>query len=107
MQTSRNVIELTYGHLKATIRPFVNQWIIGAKTMKRDPKQPPQVFISHRHGDKAIADMLRNWMDQSTAGRLNIFQSSEFASGPKVGKSLSKELLDNLWHTDVLLLVYT
>ena len=75
--------------------------------MKRDPKQPPQVFISHRHGDKAIADMLRNWMDQSTAGRLKIFQSSEFASGPKVGKSLSKELLDNLWHTDVLLLVYT
>lgn len=75
--------------------------------MRRDPSKPPLLFISHRHADKPIADLLRGWIEQWTAGRLNVFQSSSYAHGPKIGRPLSRELVDNLWNTDVVVLLYT
>ena len=75
--------------------------------MQRDPTKPPQVFLSHRHSDKKIADLIRQWIEQTTAGRVKVFQSSGYAHGTKIGKPLSQELRENLWNTDVLLLLYT
>lgn len=75
--------------------------------MPQDQTRLPQVFLSHRHSDKKIADLVRQWIEQTTACRVKVFQSSGYAHGPKIGKSLSQELRDSLWQTDVLLLVYT
>ena len=75
--------------------------------MSRSNHQVPRVFISHRHRDKNIADKVREWIERTSAGRVKVFQSSSYAHGVKIGKPLSQELRDTLWHTDVLILIYT
>lgn len=68
----------------------------------------PVLFISHRHDDRAIADVLRRFIQARTGGRVSVFQSSSpDAEGPKQGKSVAQELRRALWHAEVVILIYT
>lgn len=68
----------------------------------------PVVFISHRHEDRVIADVLRRFIDARTGGRIRIFQSSSpDAAGPRQGQNLAEELRHALWHASVVILIYT
>jgi len=68
----------------------------------------PLVFISHLHEDVALANVIRTFMYEKSGGELTIFQSSSpVATGPAVGRNLHRELMENLWHTSVLILLYT
>jgi hypothetical protein len=68
----------------------------------------PVLFISHRHDDRAIADVLRRFIEARTGGRVKVFQSSSpGAKGPKQGENLTEELQRALWHASVVVLIYT
>lgn len=68
----------------------------------------PVLFISHRHDDRAIADAIRRFIEARTGGRVTVFQSSSpGAKGPKQGENLTEELRHALWHSSVLVLIYT
>ena len=68
----------------------------------------PVLFISHRHDDRPIADVLRRFIEARTGGRVTVFQSSSpGARGPKQGENLTEELRRNLWHASVVVLIYT
>ena len=77
-----------------------------------DPSQPelrrPLLFISHRHADRDIADVLRKFVTDRSGGRIAVFQSSSAqAEGARVGRELQKELKEHLWAAGVVVLVYT
>ncbi|MGH2732466.1 MAG: peptidoglycan-binding protein [Actinomycetota bacterium] len=77
-------------------------------TPNKPHEDKPLLFISHRHEDKTIADILRSFIISRTANRVEVFQSSSaMAEGPRVGGLLNRQLMDFLWHTDVLILLYT
>ncbi len=66
------------------------------------------LFISHRHEDYVIADVVRRFIDARTGGRVAVFQSSSpAAQGPKHGENITKELRSVLWHASVVILLYT
>jgi hypothetical protein len=69
---------------------------------------PPLVFISHKHVDNKIAEVIRSFITMQSGGRVSVFQSSSpWADAPKIGRNLNKQLIDTLWHTSILILVYT
>ncbi len=66
------------------------------------------LFISHKHVDSKIADVIREFVNERSGGRIKVFQSSSpWAGGPHLGRNLNQELKDTLWQTSVLILVYT
>ena len=68
----------------------------------------PLLFISHKHDDKKIADVVRKHIRDITGARVNVFQSSDPKyEVPQVGKILNQELKDALWKTGVVVLIYT
>jgi TIR domain len=68
----------------------------------------PLVFISHRHEDKALADVIGKFLKSSSGGRVEVYQSSDAKSvGPRAGGYLSDQLKDALWRAGLLILVYT
>ncbi|MBD1860077.1 MULTISPECIES: hypothetical protein [Trichocoleus] len=68
----------------------------------------PTLFISHKHVDSKIADVIRLFISDRSGGRINVFQSSSpWADGPKSGSNLNQQLKKALWETDVLILLYT
>lgn len=68
----------------------------------------PTVFISHKHSDKSIADVVRHFIEDRSGGRITVFQSSsEDAQAPRLGRNLNQELCTRLWQTGLLLLIYT
>ena len=67
----------------------------------------PAIFISHRHDDQPLADVLRRFIKQKTAGAVSIFQSSYEGSGPEIGKILTADLGRHLCDSEVVLLIYT
>lgn len=69
--------------------------------------ESPVLFISHRHEHKAIADVLRTFVDKWTGGAIEVHQSSSAeAQGPRQGQNLSQELRHNLWRASVVVLLY-
>lgn len=71
-------------------------------------KTKPTLFISHKHVDSKIADVIRLFISERSGGHINVFQSSSaWADAPKAGRNLNKQLREVLWKTDVLILVYT
>ena len=76
---------------------------------RAEPSAPErQLFISHRHADRRIADVIRKWVGANSGGRVRVFQSSAAAAvGPRIGESLNEELARNLAKADVVILVYT
>ena len=68
----------------------------------------PLLFISHRHADRAIADVLRKFVTDRSGGRIAVFQSSSAeAENPRVGRELHTELKQHLWMAGVVILVFT
>ncbi len=79
-----------------------------AGVMPLRPDDKPVLFISHRHDDRAMADVLRKFIQARTGGRVTVFQSSSpDADGPKQGKNVTQELRRALWHASVVILIYT
>jgi hypothetical protein len=68
----------------------------------------PLLFISHKHTDSKIADVIRTFVTMSTLGYVDVYQSSTaWAQGPEVGRSLNKQLREKLWKASILILLYT
>jgi hypothetical protein len=68
----------------------------------------PLLFISHRHSDSKIAQVLAGFIEERSNGRVKVhLSSSPDFQGPRYGKGLNSQLRDALWNTDVLILVYT
>jgi len=68
----------------------------------------PTLFISHKHSDNKIAQVLAAFCEEKSGGRVKVHLSSnpDF-KGPKIGKGLNAQLRHALWETDVLILIYT
>ncbi len=67
----------------------------------------PMVFLSHKHQDQKLADVVRSFIEERTLGQVEVFQSSEFGAGLRIGRVLDDELLDKLFRSEVLILLYT
>ena len=68
----------------------------------------PLLFISHKHLDRELADVVRGFVTRSTAGRVRVFQSSDpGAEGPMIGQPLTDEVGNALDEAQVVLLAYT
>ncbi len=68
----------------------------------------PLLFISHRHDDFAIAEVVRNFVTYHSGNSIAVFQSSsEDGQAPKIGRNVNRELKNALWKSDVLVLIYT
>lgn len=66
------------------------------------------LFISHRHADKDIADVIREFVEGWTGGRIEVFQSSSTqAAAPRIGRRLSDELKQALRDASVVLFLHT
>ncbi len=85
---------------------------MSAETQAGDDKQiersQPLLFISHRHDDREIADLIRNFVTYLGGNEVVVYQtSSSDAQAPKIGRNVNHELMKALWKTDVLVLIYT
>lgn len=68
----------------------------------------PILFISHKHSDSNIAQVVGGFIEANSGGRITVhLSSSPDFQGPKIGKGLSAQLRKALWDTDVLILIYT
>ena len=68
----------------------------------------PNVFISHRHADKAIAETVADFLHQRSSGAATIFCSSSVDHvTPVAGVSLEQSLKKALASCDVVVLVFT
>lgn len=66
------------------------------------------IFISHKHADKGIADVVSDFITMQSGGRIKVFQSSSaWTDAPKAGRNLNQELREALWKARALILVYT
>jgi hypothetical protein len=80
---------------------------VSADSARPTPDRP-LLFISHRHADRAIADVLRTFVTDRSGGRIAVFQSSSAeADNARVGRELRSELKEQLWAAGALILVYT
>lgn len=78
------------------------------QTDARPVQQRPRLFISHKHADVRIADAVRSFISARSGGRVEVFQSSAaVAEGPKLGRNLNRELVEILWKTSMVVLIYT
>jgi hypothetical protein len=72
------------------------------------PHREPSLFISHKHADRKIADVILEFVYQRTNREVSVFQSSAADSEtPEFGRVLSAELKEALWKTGVVILIYT
>jgi hypothetical protein len=75
---------------------------------ERIERSQPLLFISHRHDDREIADLIRNFVTYLGGNEVVVYQtSSSDAQAPKIGRNVNHELMRALWKTDVLVLIYT
>jgi len=75
---------------------------------KGNGQSQPRLFISHRHSDREIADVIRGFVTYQSGNDVVVHQSSSSdAQAPKIGRNVNRELTTWLWKTDVLVLIYT
>lgn len=68
----------------------------------------PAFFISHKHSDRAIAEIVANFMKNSTAGKVRVYlSSSPNFEGPRFGRPVNHELKRALAETELVVLIYT
>jgi hypothetical protein len=66
------------------------------------------LFISHKHSDGTIAQVLAAFIEERSNGTVKVhLSSSPNFQGPRFGKALNAELREALWRTEVFVLVYT
>jgi hypothetical protein len=81
---------------------------VSTETQPAREKSQPLLFISHRHTDREIADVIRRFVTYRSGNDVIVHQSSSSdAQAPKIGRSVNRELTKWLWKTDVLVLIYT
>ncbi len=57
----------------------------------------PLLFISHRHDDREIADLIRNFVTYLGGNEVVVYQtSSSDAHAPKIGRNVNRELMKAL-----------
>lgn len=77
-------------------------------TSTSGPPDGPLLFISHRHSDVDIANVIHDFVEDKGGGRVRIFQSSAVrADHPKPGADLTREVHEALWQAKVVILIYT
>lgn len=70
------------------------------------PTDFPKIFLSHRHADKAIADVVRKHL--GIWGYDNqVYQSSAAGLGPTFGENIGEELKAALYNAKLVLIIYT
>lgn len=75
---------------------------------ERAERSQPLLFISHRHADREIADVVRDFVTFRSGGDVVVYQtSSSDAQAPKIGRNVNRELMQALWKAEVLVLIYT
>ena len=89
----------------------------GVQSMASEPErtnsasglqEKPLLFVSHKHADKQIATAISEFIRSRTGGRIRVYQSSSFfAEGPRVGRTLGREIRTAVAQAAVVLLVYT
>src|SRR5215468_4421154 len=68
----------------------------------------PTIFISHKHADHSIADVIREFVERRSNREVTVFQSSSGESeGPELGRPLTNELKNALWKAGIVILIYT
>lgn len=68
----------------------------------------PMIFISHKHTDHPIATAVRNFINENSSRRIDVFQSSDAtAINPGIARELNGELQKALWEAKAVILVYT
>lgn len=68
----------------------------------------PLIFISHKHKDRDKAEHVAKFVRDLTAEQFDVYLSSKAGyEGPGFGQDLKKELRENLWHSALLILVFT
>ena len=68
----------------------------------------PLLFISHKHSDRRIAEVLATFVEERSTARIKVYlSSSPDFQGPRFGKALNAQLREALWNTEVLVLLYT
>jgi hypothetical protein len=68
----------------------------------------PLLFISHKHSDKEIADVIRSFISVYSGGRVDVFQSSSpVAKTTESGGNVKRQLRETLTRASVVILVYT
>lgn len=81
---------------------------MSAEVKPNPTPEKPLLFISHRHEDSAIADVVREFVTRNSMGKVKVAQSSSPAGiGPRGGRKLTQELRNLLWEASVLILLYT
>jgi hypothetical protein len=66
-----------------------------------------KIFISHRHDEKNIADIINKHLQMWGIPKNEIFQSSDSRSGTRIGGKLTDVLKNALSKTNLLIFVYT
>jgi len=73
-----------------------------------DSDRSPLLFISHKHADSRVADVLTDFVYKRTNRDVEVFQSSAAdAKSPELGRDLTEQLKEALWQAGVVILVYT
>jgi hypothetical protein len=79
----------------------------GAVEVAQDSVRRYSTFISHRHDDYQLADIVRKHLVDWGVEHQDIFQSSYSESGARIGESLSQQLREKLHEAKVVVLLYT
>lgn len=66
-----------------------------------------KIFICHRHDEKKIAEVVNEHIQDWGINKKNIFISSNFESGGRIGSELNKELVTELTESNLLIFLYT
>ena len=69
--------------------------------------EKPIVFLSHRHTDKGIANVIKKHLLEWGVAERNIFQSSDPKRAAMAGVNLAKELISKLEKVNLFILIYT
>lgn len=77
------------------------------KEQPEEDIKDPYIFLSHRHKDSIIADVLRKNLLSWGMPSSSIFQSSHPESGPAYTKKLKDELKTALVQANLVILIYT
>ena len=74
--------------------------------MKTVTQEPLNIYISHRHEDKRIADVFRKAFDDWDA-TIKVFQSSNAEHAVRIGEGLDASIKTAIAKSNVILLIYT
>ena len=73
----------------------------------QDAARRYSTFISHRHDDYQLADLVRKHLVDWGVEDEDIFQSSHCEAGARIGESLNQQLREKLREARVVVLLYT